>query len=280
MINFHMGLFWNGLEIIQQDIRRTGFVVASGHGNERIPHNEVVTLKNNADFVIKECAAKIAQRETNQACVELEAILDLPEAMVTYHDVHDRLEKLLSVIEYWTKQEYFHHYPQEMAKLIHPSSIEKDWSDVLTAFPTSRREIEAGLDCFALDDYSGSVFHMVRISELGLRTIAGERGVTTVGKDKPIEWGMWGDVFRAIDSKMEEIRNKPAGPKKDAADIFYRGALSDLRFLQTYRDPTMHFREDYGKGEAHDAMYRVKALMKRLSTKLAEGNTTPIDWGL
>jgi hypothetical protein len=200
----------------------------------------------------------------------------------TWVELYNLLSELYDAIEHDLRQENFYHYSREMAALLLSvrSGADVEWKAIIDAFPSSEREIEPGIDCFARGDFSGCVFHMVRIAELGLRTIAGERGVASVGKNKPLEWGMWGDVFQAIDKQLEEIRNKPAGPRKEAADMFYRGALSDLRFLQTYRDPTMHFREEYGKGEAYDATYRVKALMKTLAFKLSEGNTTPIDWGL
>lgn len=103
MINFHMGVFWKGLEFLHGDIRRTQFIMTNGHGNDRIPHNEIITLRNNADYVIRECAVKLAPRETNQVCVELEGFLNLPEHMITYQDLHTRLEWLLASIEYWAK---------------------------------------------------------------------------------------------------------------------------------------------------------------------------------
>jgi hypothetical protein len=58
----------------------------------------------------------------------------------------ERLDRLREDIEYGIKQEYFFHYPREMAKLVMPPAIEHDWKVVLASFPSSRREIEAGMD--------------------------------------------------------------------------------------------------------------------------------------
>ena len=60
---------------------------------------------------------------------------------------------------------------------------------------------------------------------------------------------------------------------------FYDTALSDLGRLQGYRDETLHFRENYEKGEAHDAMHRVKSLLETLATKLNEAKPRKINWG-
>jgi hypothetical protein len=121
---------------------------------------------------------------------------------------------------------------------------------------------------------------MMRTAEFGLRMIARERGTKSVGR-KPIEWATWQEVFQAIEEKLRVIRQATQGPKKYAALRFYEGALSDLRTLQTnYRDPTMHFRDSYDRGQAQSAMFRVKSLMANLAAKLREDRIRKIRWGL
>jgi hypothetical protein len=103
------------------------------------------------------------------------------------------------------------------------------FQETLIAFPSSRHGILASIDCYALDDYAGCVFHMMGLAELGFRAIAKERGIKAVGKNKPIQWGTWQDVFQAIETQLKTIRQTKAGPKRDAALSFYDTALSDLR---------------------------------------------------
>lgn len=278
MINFYLGVFWNGLQILGDQIR-----VARLHdGDEKVNSAANEDIHKFVQVVTQQCVAPLhLVTAATGACVRLEDMwFHHQHKQYTYKEISDELERLYNEIRRDADREYFFHYPREMATLAIGTGTDPEWITIIKEFPSAKREIETGIDCYAFEDWSGCVFHMVRIAELALRTIAGERGVTTIGNNKPLEWGMWGDVFKAIDTKVEEIRNKPAGPKRDIADSFYRGAVSDLRFLQTYRDPAMHFRDDYGKGQSYDAMYRVKALMKTLASKLSEGNTTPIDWGL
>jgi hypothetical protein len=180
-------------------------------------------------------------------------------------------------------REYFFHYPRDMSDLL--LRIPIDWESVLVAFPSSKREIETGTDCFALGDYTGCVFHMMRVAELGLRLIAKERGVKSLkgkrGATKPIEWGTWQEVFDVIDQQLTIVRRVSSGPKRDAALAFYETTLSDLRTMRDlYRDPTMHFREIYDKGQAASAMFRTKELMQTLATKLREDRVRKIRWGL
>jgi hypothetical protein len=161
----------------------------------------------------------------------------------------------------------------------------RDWGKVILEFPSASREIEAGIDCYALNDYSGCVFHMMRIAELALRAIARERGVKALsgkrGAVKPLEWGTWNEVFDAIENELKVVRRASPGPKRDAALTFYDAALSDLRRMRDlYRDPTMHFRETYDKGEAFDAIARVRGLMATLAPHLNETRPRKIRWGL
>jgi hypothetical protein len=47
-----------------------------------------------------------------------------------------------------------------------------------------------------------------------------------------------------------------------------------------YRDPTMHFRDKYERGEAFDAMTNVFGFMSTLATKLDEAHPKKkIRWG-
>jgi hypothetical protein len=159
--------------------------------------------------------------------------------------------------------------------------LEHDWGSVFEKFPSSGAEVKTGLDCYAFGDAAGCVFHMMRVAELGVRTLARERGITSVRKNIPIKWANWQEVIDAINHELTAIRAKPRGPKKDAALSFYETVLSDLRALQAvYRNPTMHFREAYHASEALNATFRVKSLMTMLATKLNETKPRRIRWGL
>lgn len=206
----------------------------------------------------------------------------------TYGELAAALRRVRNDVSEGAKHEFFFHYPTVIAELVYPViegySVNAQWQPVVLAFPTAKREIEAGLDCYAFDDLSGCVFHMMRIAELGLRAIARERGIEKVGgkKNKPLEWGTWKEVSDAIRDALKEIMSKPPGPKRDAAHAFYEIALDKMRFMQgLYRDPTMHFRDKYEKGEAFDAISNVYNFMITLSDKLDEAHPNRrIPWEL
>lgn len=283
MINFEMGWFWAAVESLGSELNS---VTAAANGDdEPIPEDVRTRLENNVRMAIDVCVDELQIASATGACIKISELFNaasnFPDRPYTYQQAAIALRRLYEEVEFGAKQEFFFHYPRELAKLI--CNIEVDWGDILRAFPSSRREIETGIDRYALGDYPGCVFHMMRIAELGLRMIAGERGVKELGKKKPkpIQWGTWQEVFDAIESQLKTVRQANPGPKRDVAISYYDTALSDLRTLRgLYRDPTMHFRENYDKGEAYSAIFRVQSLMQVLSSKLREDRARKIPWGL
>ena len=283
MINFKLGDFWVALDFVTSELDSAA---REARDNDR-PVDEVHRdrVEKNVQIFAADCLEMLQISSADPALSRLDEMFSRAQSgkrygvgVYTYQQLWIGLQRLYEEIEHAAKQECFFHYPRELAKLV--LDIPSEWKIILDGFPSSRREIETGIDCYAFGDYPGCVFHMVRIAELGLRTIARERGVKTVGKKKPIEWGTWQDVFQAIETQLKIVRQAHAGPKRDAAVTFYDTSLSDLRRLQGYRDPTMHFRATYDRGEAYDAMHRVKSLMQTLAFKLNETKVRRIRWGL
>ena len=274
MINFYLGVFWNGMEILTDQIR-----LARLRGDEEVNAAGNRDIHKFVQVVTQQCVGPLRLlTAATGACVRLEDMFfHHPYKKYTYNQIGEELQRLYDEIKRDAIRENFFHYPREMVSLI--QSINNNWQKTVAAFPMLRKGIERGLDCYALGDYSGCVFHMMGIAEAGLRAIAKERGIRNIGK-KPLEWAMWQNVFQAIEGELRIIRAKTPGPRKDMALAFYDTAISDLRRLQSYRDQALHFRADYDKGEAYDAIFRAKSLMETLAAKLGETKSRKIRWGL
>jgi hypothetical protein len=287
MINFGLGSFLQGLSFLDYELGLSK-AAAANSPDQPVDIAQHSRIKNNIEFVMRESAARLLLEETSHTCVLIEDLFRKYEYQkYTYKTLADILERLQKDIQRGASQQYFFHYPRNLAPLVRAglSRVGGQWKTIVDAFPSAKREIETGVDCFAMEDYSGSVFHMMRIAELGLRAIAKERGVKSLagkrGQPKPIEWGTWEEVFNAITGQLTVIRRANPGPKRDDALGFYDTAMSDLQTMRgLYRDPTMHFRETYDKGEAASAMFRVQSLMQTLSSKLREDRVRKIAWGL
>lgn len=199
-------------------------------------------------------------------------------ATTTYGALSHEIDELFNAVERDAGDQFFCHY--DNARIGFLQRMPSEWASVLAAFPSAKPEIEAGVDCYALGHNTACVFHMVRVAEIGLRVAARERGIKNARKDVPLDWGTWGQVFGAIEGQLKAIRNKPPGPKKEAALTFYDTVLSDLHAIQSlFRDRTMHLRKVYDDGEAQSAMFRARELMATLARMRTENSTRSIPWG-
>lgn len=274
MINFHLYQFWRlwvGLHWHLETIKKRSL----GKEQYIIPEAE----RKEIESFIEELYKFLSTLYLGGSIRTIHHLKKLYGREYSYNELIKLLERLPNDIEDDTKPQFFFHYQEDMALLL--LNREKKWDAVLKAFESVKPEIEAGIDCYAIGHNTACIFHMMRIAEFGLRAIAKERGVKSVGKKTtPIEWATWGQVISEIEKTITEIRNtKPAGLKKDTALAFYTTIVSDLRaLLHNYRDKTMHFREFYDSGEAESAIFRVHSLMATLASKITEDSARKIPW--
>jgi hypothetical protein len=176
------------------------------------------------------------------------------------------------------KKVFCYHYPPDLVKPLH--SIKTDWSKVFKKFRSAADDIRAGVDLYALGHNTASVFHMIRVAEIGLRKLARERRVK-ITRGKPLEWETFGNIIKALHGKIDEIQKAKNGPKKDAALHFYSTALGHMTAIKDkYRDQIAHVRRTYDAPEALSAMNHVREMMLGLAEKLDESSAKMIQWGL
>jgi hypothetical protein len=154
----------------------------------------------------------------------------------------------------------------------------RDWADIWTKFPSSKEDAQRAVDCYALEQDTACVFHLMRVAEYGLRALARERKVR-LPKNRPLEWAEWNDLIVAIGKKVDAIANRKRGPKRAAALEFYRGALGEFQaFKDAYRNHVMHTRGAYDEHQAASVLSHVRDFMSRLATKTEEIPTECIKW--
>jgi hypothetical protein len=290
MINFGLHGFLLALEFLQYetDLARDACV---SHADEIVSEAQNGRIKGNIERTVFPEIGRLALPESRIACCRLEDLFNYYNfRKYTYGELYVALERTLEDTKEGARQEYFFHYPREMANVALPIAIDNNWKDVLAGFPSARNDITAGIDCFAFGDYPGCIFHMIRIAERGLRLLAWERGITTtLRRNKPIEYAMWGEVISSVQVRIDEIaaakgNKRPLTRKtrdnREIAVAFYRTILADMQSLQTLRDRTVHLRDTYDRGEAHTAMNRVQEMMIRMAPRLNEVAPAKIRWRL
>lgn len=166
----------------------------------------------------------------------------------------------------------FYRYPPERAKLL--DEFETDWEPTLKSFPSSRKDIIDGIDCYACGHPTACVFHMVRVAERGLRAIARERGIKAIRNKKAvaIERAQWSELTRELAkvAKDIELTWKPSR-NKDEAMTFYMAAHSHMDYLRVaYRNDVSHVRTEYTDNNAVEIMRHTRLFMNTMSIRLSE----------
>jgi hypothetical protein len=190
--------------------------------------------------------------------------------------LHENIKSLRYLIKKELTKQSFLFMPQDDAKWYKKEDL--FGPEVSNKFRDAVRDIKEAGNCYATGLDTACVFHLMRVAEYGLRALARERGVKW--ESKLLEYAQWGAIIAGIEKKVEPLEQARAGPEKDAALQFYRGALGDLRaFKDIYRNPVTHPRYIYEKHEALKALDHVAGFMKRLSLRISE-KPKSIKWKL
>lgn len=133
--------------------------------------------------------------------------------------------------------------------------------EVRASFPSATEDMIEAQRCFALARYTGSVFHLNRIVEAGLKALANDVGVK-LRHD-------WGAQLREIQTELEK-RYKAAG-SRTPDEQFYSSVASQIGHMKNaWRNPTMHIEARYNYDLAHDIFNAVTAFMRAISVRLKE----------
>jgi hypothetical protein len=133
------------------------------------------------------------------------------------------------------------------------------FSDSVTvAFPSATLDIEEAGKCFALGRWTACVFHLMRVTEHGLRALATYLGV-------PCDFKTWDPIIRKMRTEVEDYN---ASTFKGNLD-FIRQTLERLTGVQlALRNEIMHARSFYDEERAEDIYRAVRIFMEQLATQL------------
>lgn len=132
-------------------------------------------------------------------------------------------------------------------------------------FPSASFDIAEASKCLALRRYTASVFHMMRVIEVGLRSVSLCLGAPDPTKPSERNWGF---ILRGL---SEAIDNKQGEWKASDEKEFFSGVYLALDRVRTlWRNATMHIENKYTEDEADEVYEAVRVFMKKLASRLDE----------
>jgi hypothetical protein len=156
---------------------------------------------------------------------------------------------------------------------------------VKSRFPSASRDIKAAGDCFAAECSAAAVFHLMRVAEMGLRSLVRDRRIPL--SDKPLTDRDWSQVSKKLEIAVFQMRAAPvtkwpgAEQAKDRQIVFYNDLLQELRpFDEAWKNHVSHpgAAVFYNRDQAGEILKRVRSFMQKLATRLSETSVTEEYW--
>jgi hypothetical protein len=138
---------------------------------------------------------------------------------------------------------------------------------VASAFPSATYDIAESGVCLSLDRGTASVFHLMRVLEIGLTVLGTTFGVSLAHTN-------WAPAIEQIESKIRDMHKDPTW--KVLSDCkeqqeFYAQAASHFGILKdAWRNYAMHARAVCTEEQAERIFENVKAFMQKLAERLHE----------
>lgn len=134
----------------------------------------------------------------------------------------------------------------------------------MDAFPSAVTEVDNAGKCFALDQPTAAVMHLMRALEIPLAALASALDITLTNAN-------WQTVINECEREIKAL-----GSKVDK-EFYSEAATNFLYFKNAWRNHAMHGRDTYDKRQAFDILQHVGGFMKHLSNRLCEpgGCITP-----
>jgi hypothetical protein len=155
----------------------------------------------------------------------------------------------------------FLHIPFEKAKLYEPTKP-LFGETVAKAFPSASDDVAEAGKCLATDRGTATVFHVMRVMEAGLKSLAKQLGIPYAPS--------WESYLRQISTRLE-LDWKDKSPEWKTDEGFYREAAAHLSAVKfAFRNPTMHIVKQYSPESAEEIFNSVGVFMRHLSTKISE----------
>jgi hypothetical protein len=132
------------------------------------------------------------------------------------------------------------------------------------AFPGARRDIAAAGRCYALDEWTACVVHLMRALEHGLRWLAKRVGL----KPEDVEKENWKKVIDLIEKKIRELEQLPKGPTKSENVQFLSEAATQFRwFKDAWRNDAAHGNEYYDEREGAPIFLHISDFFRHISVE-------------
>ncbi|HEV3081213.1 MAG TPA: hypothetical protein VGY66_15645 [Gemmataceae bacterium] len=232
---------------------RTGVREAmSRHGAEAIIEEDLSRFDNSALGALREECIFL---DLDSGADQVARIKKSLEDKCTWFNYDLLLADLLARIEDQFRSRLFMYIPRAKAAYWQEKAL--FGKEVEARFPRLSEDIEEAGKCFAAARYTASVFHLMRVMESAVKTIARKFKVTVNLRDT------WGDILRNIHAPIQAMPQATA-KQKSKRDSWLSLEAHLYAVKEAWRNSTMHPKATYTEEEAKAIFGNVKTFMEQL----------------
>lgn len=273
MMNFSVCAFYLAIQTLEQELAAATVGTFKAPDEAGFPARISVEDQTRVLRNMEVIAAPLTQMGIAEG--RLGDIFQMGRRGGTYDRLAHELAALKSDIRHATEFERFYHYPRDKGTLV--LRVPSDWAECLKAFPSTKEDVRAGVDCYAMGHPNASIHHMMMVLERGLPAFAKRLRV----RMKP-DRSTWGSVIRdirqEIDRRRTLLENPPRGTKpptpKTAVktrvflDQCEEAAMQLRYFTNVWRNHVAHGHVPYDENDAKKVIEHVRLFMETLASKL------------
>lgn len=153
------------------------------------------------------------------------------------------------------------HIASERARFLESDCLFGEAVD--SAFPSSAQEIRDAGTCYALEQDTACVMHLMRALETPLATMATEFGVSSAREN-------WNVIIEQVQSRVNALGPSDGADWKDRQEFYSSVCAQFMHFKNAWRNHAMHKRERYGGPQAKRIMDGSEHFMQILAARLHE----------
>lgn len=136
--------------------------------------------------------------------------------------------------------------------------------EVSKNFPSAEFDIREAVTCAAFERWTASVFHSMRVLEIGLSVLAKDLKVKS-------DYTNWQNIIEGIEKETKNINKDNSGDDWKVKQQFDSEAALQFRYFKNaWRNHVMHIRDNHDEQRAMAIIGHVKEFMAHLATRLKE----------
>lgn len=220
------------------------------------PRPVILAALNDAESQFKELALSAVLRDQWRRLMERSASVPLQELVILIREMHENL--LVELSSAW-----FLMIPADR-RFVYEQPSPIFGGDVHDAFPEARRDIAAAGRCYALDEWTACVVHLMRALEPGLLWLADR--VKLDSEDMKRE--NWKNIIDQIEKKIRGMESEPKSIEKSVKVQFLsKAATQFFWFKDAWRNDAAHGHEHYEERDGAPIFLHVSDFFRHIAAE-------------